>query len=140
VLTYTDADAATAGVAALLQAFLRCTALLGPDVPYGGLLPAPSPDEPYALPLSAFPTGAVDGGFIIERGPHGGPDGPVANPYQLGAARDGNVVVLIESTGWGDRTTRTLDVALSRALGNQGGRCGIGGLDHRLVECPDRYK
>jgi hypothetical protein len=138
VLTYTDAEAASASVAALLESFHRCMASLQPGVPDG---PVPSGlRDPYSPGIYQFPPQAVPaGGFVIERGPYRGPDGPVLQPYQLGVARDGNIVVLVESTGWGDRTSRTLDVALSRALGNQGGRCDIAGLDHRLVECPDRY-
>ena len=138
VLTYDDAGAAGSGLAALLKAFQRCAAQLGPAWQVGALT-APGSD-PYSLSSYDFSIGPVDQAFVIERGNRVfAPDGAVPNLYQLGAARDANVVVVIESTGWGDRTHRTLAVALSRALGNQGGRCGIGGLDHRLVECPERF-
>lgn len=138
VLTYIDAGAASAGLAALLEAFRRCSARLGPAWQIGSF--ARPESDPYSLSSYDFLPGPVDQLFVIERGNRViAPDGPVPNQYQLGAARDGNVVVVIESTGWGDRTHRTLEVALNRALGNQGGRCGMSTLDHRLVECPDRF-
>lgn len=53
-----------------------------------------------------------------------GPDygsGPFA--YQLIAARDRNVVIVIESTGWGERTLHTVQMALMRAIPSERGRC-----------------
>lgn len=138
MLTYTDAGAASSRVAALLHGFQRCSARLGPTWQVSGFNPPGSPDA-YSLSDWNFAPGAVDEGFVIERFSEVvAPDGPAPNVNQLGAARDGNVVVVVESTGWGDRPSRTLEVALSRALGNQGGRCGVPELDHRQVECPDR--
>jgi hypothetical protein len=72
------------------------------------------------------------GGFAITDGvPSTAPVGPVeaewvgagqlwpygASTYRIGAARDGNVVVILESyNGWTDRTHRLLEVALLRAI------------------------
>ena len=50
--------------------------------------------------------------------------GPGPFGYQLAAARDDNVVVVIESTGWGDRSIRTLELALARAIPAERARCG----------------
>jgi hypothetical protein len=45
-------------------------------------------------------------------------------PYQLGVARDRNVVVVVESTGWTERTEVALELALQRAIPGGQGRCG----------------
>lgn len=49
----------------------------------------------------------------------------VPNLYQVGVARDGAVVVIVESTGWADRTSRTLAYALVRAIPAERERCGL---------------
>ena len=50
------------------------------------------------------------------------PQDPFA--YELAVVRDRNVVVVLESTGWTDRTERTLEIALQRAIPSERGRCG----------------
>ena len=50
------------------------------------------------------------------------PQDPFA--YELAVVRDRNVVVVLESTGWTERTERTLEIALQRAIPSERGRCG----------------
>jgi hypothetical protein len=45
-------------------------------------------------------------------------------PYQLGIARERDVVVVLESTGWAERTEVALELALQRAIPGAEGRCG----------------
>jgi hypothetical protein len=52
-------------------------------------------------------------------------------PYQVGVAREGNVVVVIESTGWAERTEVALELALQRAIPGAEGRCG-----ENVLPCP----
>jgi hypothetical protein len=59
------------------------------------------------------------------------PDAPGPLPYQLGVARDRNVVVVVESTGYTERTEVTLELALQRAIAGAAGRCGAA-----VLPCP----
>lgn len=54
-----------------------------------------------------------------------------ALPYQLGVARERDVVVVIESTGWAQRTEVALELALQRAIPGAEGRCG-----ENVLPCP----
>jgi hypothetical protein len=67
-------------------------------------------------------------------GPAAEPSGSAAGPfpYQLGVARDRNVVVVVESTGWTERTEVTLELALQRAIPGSQGRCG-----DDVLPCPN---
>lgn len=44
--------------------------------------------------------------------------------YQLIAARERNVVIVIELTGWGDRPSNTAQIAMMRAIPNKRVKCG----------------
>jgi hypothetical protein len=54
-----------------------------------------------------------------------------ALPYQLGVARERGVVVVLESTGWAERTEVALELALQRAIPGAEGRCG-----ENVLPCP----
>lgn len=62
---------------------------------------------------------------------------------QLAVVRDRDVVVVIESTGYGDRTPRTLEIALERAIPSERGRCtnftGCGNERPRRRPWPGRH-
>ena len=111
---YNDAAGAERAVARIRQQYAACP----PASVQGGMVIGPQ----WSV------ADRMDEGFWVERS-------GAANGWQLGVARDGNVVVLVESGGWGDRTSITLERALSRALGNQGGRCKPF-LNQDLLVCP----
>jgi hypothetical protein len=68
----------------------------------------------------------------VAAAPQAGPVDPRPIPYQLGVAREGNVVVAIESTGWATRTETALELALQRAIPGAEGRCG-----EQVLPCPN---
>jgi hypothetical protein len=70
-------------------------------------------------------------GASVPAAPQAGPVDPRQTPYQLGVAREGNVVVVIESTGWAKDTERALELALQRAIPGAEGRCG-----EQVLPCP----
>lgn len=74
--------------------------------------------------------GQIDRMFVSERGMRSAPGHQPALPaepglYQVGLVRDGNLVVLLESTGWADRTTVSLELALERAIPAGRGPCDV---------------
>ncbi len=98
VLRYDDGGSATTAFANMRTKFARCHRQQS------------NPAFLYPIPDSVFvaPTGPIDDMFEGEDPGH----------YQVYAAREGNVVVAVESLGgWGDRPGNTLSGLLDRALG-----------------------
>lgn len=122
VLRYDNDAGAERAVARIRQRYADC-----PPAPSGEWIEVIGPQWTVA--------DRMDEGFWMERSGVDVALAGVPDVWQLGVARDANVVVLVESTGWGDRTSNTLERALSRALGNQGGRCKPF-LNHDLLICP----
>jgi hypothetical protein len=93
ILRYASSQSAARALAELRNHYNRCDP--------GFLLPAPG----YVL---VAPKGPIDEMF----------EGEGSGLYQVYAAREGNVIVLVESEGgWGDRTSVALNRLLDRALG-----------------------
>ena len=71
------------------------------------------------------------------------PETPIAEGFDAGGdaggvhhhvtvARNGTVVVIVESTGWADRTFTTMNLAMVRAIPSEGQRCPIVDIDVAL--------
>jgi hypothetical protein len=91
--------------------------MIGLTVAFGcGRAPEAQPASPIGPASAAEPSTPAAGPF----------------PYQLGVARDRNVVVVVESTGWTERIEVTLELALQRAIPGGRGRCG-----DDVLPCPN---
>lgn len=99
VLRYDDADGAAQAYGRLRDVFRGCR-----QVQIAFFLDDSTPANPWPF------AGQLIGETSIGR-------------YQIGLARDANVIVLLESTGWGDRTTLTLQLAMLRAIPVERDRC-----------------
>jgi hypothetical protein len=106
-----------AGPGALVASIVTLTALAGCFLVDGG--------SPAGSPPSSRTESAVPGPAAAP----GSPDGPV--DYRLGVVRDRNVVVVVESRNWIDRTELTLELAVHRAVPGGRGRCG-----RAVLPCP----
>ena len=111
VMRYADEAAATQAYADVWWGFITCAE---PPFPSGTqFLHGTEPD--------AF-RGLEDEAFFAER-----PSTPESGgTYQVIAARDRNVVIVIVSTGWREHPMFTVQVALMRAGANERGECPKG--------------
>lgn len=114
VMRYADETEAIQAFADVYTAFAGCR-----DPAYDENNPIQG-SLPQGIGYLAEEAFVAEQGLKSAKGPDFGP-GPFA--YQLIAGRDGNVVIVIESTGWGERSFYTMQGAFMQAIPAERGKC-----------------